>query len=316
MVALVKIDWDKKKVADGGIVTITGYNPEAVDEKWIATASNGDVYSGAEVTSEGFQIYGLDPYKFYDAGYVCYLSNIGFIQDNWDIWEPNKKVNMNSGDIVGYKYFGFGGLDKATKGLKPLEGTKPGNASEFNVFLTPLAPWPVKLSVMLDGPFDNDTWKGKKIGEIVVPGGSAQEVTKFTIDVADAIDGLDGKHAIYLVADGKSGRPAVALNGVGFSKKGDSLVYTPAPEIKIAVNGVALNLPENPTRSTNDNGYTGYDRYDVNYTLLSGDVPEIAAVCSDPNVKIEIEQPNTPADKAVVRLDWQGKVKTYTLIPD
>ena len=238
------------------------------------------------------------------------------MQDTWDIWDPNMKVNMNGGDIVGYKYFGFGGLDKPAKGLKPFEGTKPGNGTEFNVFLTPQAPWPVKLNVMLDGPYDNETWKGKKIGEIFVPSGSPREVTKFKIDVADAVDGLDGKHAVYLVAEGAPNRPAVVLNGIGFSKKGDELVHTPSPEITIAVNGVALNLPEYPTRSTNDNGYTGYDLYDVNYTLLSDKTPEISALTSSGEpVKFEITQPKSSKDHAIVKCDYNGKVKTYTLIP-
>ena len=318
MVAPVKIEWDKKKVADGGIVTITGYDPMAADEKWIAAASNGDVYSGAEVTSEGFQIYGLDPYKYYDAGYACYLSNIGSMQDTWDIWDPNMKVNMNGGDIVGYKYFGFGGLDKATKGLQPFEGTALGNNTEFMVCLTPLAPWPVTLDVMLDGPYENDTWKGKKIGEInVKPGMPRGEKAWYKIDVSDAVDNLDGKHAVYLVAKGAPGRPAIALNGIGFSKKGDPLTPKTAPRVEIYVNGVALNLPEVPTRSDDFNGYTGYDRYDVPFKLNTDKTPEVSVLtASNANdVKIEIDQPKSAKDKAVVRVDWNGKVKTYTLIP-
>lgn len=225
-------------------------------------------------------------------------------------------VNMKGGDIVGYKYFGFGGLEKASKGVQPFEGTKPGNGTEFNVFLTPQTPWPVKLNIMLDGPYANDTWNGKKIGEIVVPPRSPQEVTKFKVDVSEAVDCLDGKHAIYLVAEGAPGRPAVVLNGIGFSKKGDELEHAAAPEVTIAVNGVALNLPEYPTRSTNENGYTGYDRYDVIYTLLSDKTPEVTAIASSGQpVKIDIEQPKSAKDKAIVKCDFNGKVKTYTLIP-
>lgn len=316
MVAPIKIEWDKKPVAEGGTVTITGYDPYSTDEKWIASASNGDVYSGAEVTSEGFQIYGLDPYKFYDAGYACYLSNIGAQKDTWDIWDANMPVEMNGGDIVGYKYFGFGGLDKARKGLKAFEGTRPGNGTEFNVFVTPKTPWPCKISVWLDGPYDNDTWKGKKIGEITVAGAKPGEMAKFTIDVADAVDNLDGKHAIYLKAEGMPGRPAVELNGLGFNKKGNPLVHTPSPKVTIAVNGVALNLPENPTRSNDINGYTGYDRYDVAYRLLSNATPSVTALCDNPDVKISVEQPASPRDKAIVKFDYNGAVKTYTLIPE
>ncbi|MDE5870613.1 MAG: hypothetical protein K2H22_01520, partial [Muribaculaceae bacterium] len=317
MVAPVKIEWDQKKVADGGIVTITGYDPYASDEKWTVTASNGDSYNGAEVTSEGFQIYGLDPYKYYDAGYACYLSNIGSMQDTWDIWNPNMKVNMNGGDIVGFKYFGFGGLDKPMKGLQPFEGTKPGNGTEFYVSLTPQAPWPVKVNVMLDGPYANDTWNGKKIGEIMVPAGSPREQMWFKVDVSDAVDNLDGKHAVYLVAEGAQGRPAFSLNGVGFGKKDEILSVSSAPKVEIYVNGVAINLPEHPTRSNDINGYTGYDRYDVPIRLSTDKAPEVTAavISNTDDVKVEIDQPGSATDKATVRVDYKGKVKTYTLIP-
>lgn len=315
MVAPVQIEWDEKPVAEGGIVKITGFDPYAADGRWTAKAADGNEYSGAEVTSEGFQIYGLDPYKFYDAGYACYLSNVGSQQDTWDIWEPNMPIIMNGRDIVGYKYFGFGGLDKATKGLKPFEGTKVGNNTQFNVFLTPLAPWPAKIGLWLDGPYDNDTWKGKKIGEILVPPGSPRKLTKFTVDVSEAVDGLEGKHAIFLVAEGIPGRPVFELNGIGFSTPDNPLVHEAAPKVTVAVNGVALNLPDVPTRSNNDNGYTGYDRYDVNYTLLSDSTPQISAICNNPDVKISIQQPESPSSPAVVKFDYKGIVKTYTLTP-
>ena len=63
MVAPVKVESDDKSVADGGKVTIRGYDPYAKDNIWTAKSSQGREYTGAEVTSEGFQIYGLDPYQ-------------------------------------------------------------------------------------------------------------------------------------------------------------------------------------------------------------------------------------------------------------
>lgn len=315
MVAPVKIEFDKKKVADGGEVRITGYDPFAPNQEWTAAASNGDVYPGAEVTSEGFQIFGMDPYKYYDAGYACYLSDPGSQQDTWDIWNPNMAIDMKGGDIAGYKYFGFGGLDTPTKGLKPFSGTKKGNNTQFQVFLTPQAPWPVKIGVWLDGPYANDTWNGKKIGEIEVPGGNMGKQMQFALDVADAVDGLDGKHAIYLVAQGFPGRPGVKLEGLGFSTPEAPLHRPASPKVTIGVNGVALNLPEVPTASTSENGYTGYDRYDIDYTLLSTSTPEITAVCDSPDVAVEIEQPASADSPATIRFDYLGKVKTYTLHP-
>lgn len=105
MVAPVTIEWDEKPVAEGGKVVVRGYDPYAKDKKWEAAAANGDVYTGAEVTSEGFQVFGLDPFKYYSAGYACYFSNNNALQDSWDIWDNSMDVNMDKGDIVGFKYF-------------------------------------------------------------------------------------------------------------------------------------------------------------------------------------------------------------------
>lgn len=316
MVAPVLIEWDEKPVAEGGKVTIHGYDPYAADSIWQAKASNGDTYTGAEVTSEGFQIYGMPPYKYYSAGYACYLSNGQAMQDSWDIWDNNMPVVMKSGDIVGFKYFGFGGLAQAQKGLKPFEGVKVGNGTSFNLFLKPSTDASFKVAVWLDGPWDNEVWKGKKIAEITVPAGTAHEVTRYTVDVADAVDGLDKKHAIYLVAEGDAGAELCALQGVGFSKKGSELNYPAVPSVEIKVDGQSVELPTIPVRSTNENGYVGYDQYAVEYTLPADgtDVPKVEASSNDSRVKVEVTQPDARNGKAVVKFDYNGKVKTYTVV--
>ena len=126
MVAPLKIENDDKKVADGGKITIRAYDPYAKDNLWTAKGSQGAEYTGAEVTSEGFQIFGLDPYQYYSAGYACYLSNPQLPQDSYDMWDNNMPLaNVQNGNIIGYKYFGFGGLDKDTKGVKAFAGAKP-----------------------------------------------------------------------------------------------------------------------------------------------------------------------------------------------
>ena len=63
MVAPIKIEYDEKSVAEGGKVIIRAYDPYRKDNEWTARSSNGEEYTGAEVTSEGFHIYGLDPYQ-------------------------------------------------------------------------------------------------------------------------------------------------------------------------------------------------------------------------------------------------------------
>ena len=314
MVAPVTIQWDEKPVAEGGKVVIHGYDRYAKDGIWQAAASNGDVYTGAEVTSEGFQIFGLDPYKYYSAGYACYLSNVAAQQDSWDIWDNSMPVTMDGGDIVGYKYFGFGGLDKAQKGLKPFKGTKRGNKTAFNLFLVPESDKPFTVEVWLDGPWDNDTWKGKKIAEISVPAGKTAEVTKFTVDVAKQVDKLKGKHAIYLIAKGQEGR-LCTLYGLGFSSKDVQLEYPAPPKVSISVNGTPVNVPEIPVRFTNENGITGYDLYETDYCVpadLQG-APVVSARCDNPDVKISITQCRTKYGTAKVRFDYKGAVKTYTI---
>lgn len=317
VVAPVSIKWDEKSVADGGKVVIRGYDPYLSDNIWTAKDSQGKEYTGAEVTSEGFHIYGLDPYQYYSAGYACYLSNLNSQQDSWDVWDNNMPVaGVKNGNIIGYKYFGFGGLDKDTKGLKAFEGTKSGNKTAFNLFLTPKTSKSFKVNVWLDGPWDNETWKGKKIGEIVVPANAAQVVTKYTIDVAAFVDKLDQKHAIYLVAEGDETENLFDLSGLGFSSAKKKIVRPVAPTVSIKVNGQAIEMPSTPVRSTNANGIVGYDIYEAKYKVPAGAAatPVVSATASNPAVKIAVTQAESNTGKAVVKCDYNGVVKTYNVV--
>ena len=312
MVAPVTIEWDETSVADGGKVVIRGFDPYAANNIWTAKDSEGNEYTGAEVTSEGFNIYGLDPYKYYSAGYASYLSDIGLQQDSWDIWDNDMPVsNVKNNDIVGYKYFGFGGLDKDTKGLKAFKGTKNGNETSFNLFLRPRTDKEFKVNIMLDGPWENNVWNGKKIGEIIVPANSTQEVTKFSVNVSEYVDNLDKKNAIYLVAEGNS-EVLVDYIGLGFSSKNKELNRPIVPKVSIMANGELIDLPETPVRSTNSNGITEYNLYEATYKS-SVDNPNITATSTDKDVKIDITQGVTNSEAAVVNFDYKGVVKTYKI---
>jgi hypothetical protein len=314
MVAPVKVESDEKPVSEGGKVTIRGYDPYAKDNVWTAKGSEGNEYTGAEVTSEGFHIYGLDPYQYYSAGYACYLSNPQSMQDSWDMWDNSMPlVNVQNGNIIGYKYFGFGGLDKDQKGLKAFAGAKPGNKTAFNLFLAPKTTNTFKVSIWLDGPWDNATWKGKKIGEINVPANAVQEVTKFTIDVASAVENLKEKHAIFLVTECSEPGALCDIVGLGFSSDKVKIVRPVPPTVSIKVNGQAINLPANPVRSTNPNGITGVDIYDAAYAVPAdvAEIPQVTASASDGSVKVEVKQAEARNGTAVVKFDYNGAVKTY-----
>lgn len=312
MVAPVTIEWDETPVADGGKVVIRGYDPYApADGAVTAKASNGMEYTGAEVTSEGFQIYGLDPHKYYSAGYACYLSNGQAMQDAWDIWDNNMPVIMNGDDVVGFKYFGFGGLKKATKGLKPFAGTKKGDKTKVNLFLTPLTNQTFTIDVMLDGPWDNSTWKGRKIAELSVPAGKQGEMTALSADVAKAVEGLKGKHGIYLVARGPKGEKLCSLRGLGFTRKGETMEAPVVPAVSIQVDGKEVKVAATPARMNALNGYTGYDHYEVAVPVTGLNAPRVTASASDPAVKVEVIQPVKWGGDATVKCDYNGAVKTY-----
>jgi hypothetical protein len=288
------------------------------------------VYTGAEVTSEGFQVFGLPPYAYYSAGYACYLSDQDWMQDNHDVWCNDMDVaGVTNGGIVGFKYFGFGGLDKADKGVNPFAGAKKGDGTQLDLFLTPGRHGAFKIHVMLDGPYANATWKGREIAVVDVPDGKRGELLHLTVPVP-AVEGLTGKHAIYLVAEGpevnqpeqqqgpwgrrgpqQPQRPQglFDLHGVGF-KKGSEIPSVPVvPEVTITVDGQKLNIPDRPIMATNQNGYTECNHYQLYAPRKDGS--KIEAKASDPHVTFTVI-PGIDY-RATVRATYQGKEKVFLI---
>lgn len=290
VVAPVKIEIDEAKVADGGQVRITAFDPYAPDQKWTAKSSDGMEYTGGEVTSEGFHVFGLDPYQYYSAGYACFMTNPNVMQDSWDWWDNHMELaGIKSGDIVGFKYFGFEGLKKAALGVKPFKGAKKGNKTQLELWIKPTAQQQFKIAIMIDGPWDNATWNGKKIGEINVLPAAAGKFQHYTVDVARYVEGLKGKHAIYLVAEGPQGQALFDMQGIGFSSKKVKIERPIAPSLEIRVNGKAVELPATPIRSTERNGYVSPTYYQVQ--LPAGTkVEDVTATSTNGEVEIAISQ--------------------------
>lgn len=324
MVAPVKITYDKKPVAKGGRVTITGYDPYTKNNVWTAKASNGNEYTGAEVTSEGFQIFGLPPYQYYSAGYACFVYGPGsndWMQDNHDVWNNSMDLaGIQNGGIVGFKYFGFGGLTKDTKGVKAFEGTKKGDNARLYLNLTSSGKGAFKIHIKLDNP-----WKGEEIGVIGIrdefPAGKSSTV----FCPVPAVEGLSGKHAIYLVVEGpdiqtpqrpqwgrrpqQPQRPQglFDLHGIGFTKT-DNCPVPLVPEVTITVDGQKLQLPETPIRSTEANGYTEENRYQTYARMTDSSV--ISATAS-PDVDINVGK--IADGRATVTFTYRGQKKIYLI---
>ena len=327
MVAPVKITWDKNPVAKGGQVRITGYDPFVKNNEWTAKASDGNEYTGAEVTSEGFNIFGLPPYNYYSAGIACFMNggtnSNEWMQDNHDVWNNSMDLaGITNGGIVGFKYFGFGGLDKDAKGVKAFQGTKKGDNTNFYVNLTHGRHGAFKIHVRLDDP-----WKGKEIATISVPENDQRASAIFGASVP-AVEGLTGKHAIYLVAEGQDiqapqqdqwggrrqqqpQRPQglFDLHGIGFSKGTERVIAPEVPQVIITVDGQKLNIPERPLMSTNQNGYTECNHYQLYVPLKAGSKIETKA--SAPGVKFTVSPISD--GRATVRATYQGQEKVFLI---
>ena len=329
MVAPVKITFDKKSVADGGKLRIVGYDPYAKDNEWTASAADGTTYTGAEVTSEGFQIFGLPPYQYYSAGLACYMSGNDWMQDNHDNWNNSMDLaGISNKGVVGFKYFGFGGLVKDTKGVKAFKGTAKGDGTILHLNLTPGGHGAFRIHVMLDGPYANDTWKGQEIGVIEVAADAPKEAKTYQVAVP-AVEGLKGKHAIYLVAEGpeveqpQRNRPPFGgrqmqpqrpeglfdLHGIGFSTSSTTCTPPVVPTVTITVDGQRLNLPSTPIRGTNANGYTDVTHYQTYAPMKEGSV--IKATASDPAVSITVGK--IVDGRASVKCTYTGQDKVYLI---
>ena len=328
MVAPVKIICDKKPVAQGGTVKITGYNPytdKIGNNIWTAKATDGTEYTGAEVTSEGFQIYGLPPYAYYSAGIACFMTggtnSNEWMQDNHDIWNNSMDLaGITNTGIVGFKYFGFGGLVQDTKGIKAFKGAQKGDGTTLNLNLTPGGHGAFKIHVRID-----NTWNGEEIAVIDVPADAPRTPNIYKVAVP-AVEGLTGKHAIYLVAEGaeieKPMRPQWGprrpmrpqglfdLHGIGFSKSGEKFEAPIVPQVNIELNGTKLIIPDTPIRFTNQNGYTDQTRYQV-YGKMEKDGNVIKCTASNSGVKFQIG--NIVDGRCSIKATYNGLTKIFLI---
>ena len=332
MVAPVKIEWDKKPVSKGGQVRITGYDPFAKNNEWTAKATDGNEYTGAEVTSEGFHIFGLPCYGYYSAGIACYMAgpNSGqYMQDNHDVWCNSMDLaGLQGGSIIGFKYFNFEGLAQDTKGVRAFKGFNKDCPNSFHLHLTTEGGNDkFKVHVRLDDPY-----KGRDIA-VIEDFVTEKKVTRdnsvlLTDETEELLASLKGKHAIYLVVEG----PAVkqpeqpqdrqrqpqcpkglfTLHGIGFSA-GDHQMPV-VPQVTITVDGQRLNIPEQPIMATNQNGYTETNHYQLYAPLKASSkiettVQEVGG--KRPDVTFEVS-PVTEG-RATVKATYQGRQKVFLI---
>jgi hypothetical protein len=144
------------------------------------------------------------------------------------------------------------------------------------------------------------------------------------------VEGLSGKHAIYLVAEGpdipeppQNGqrfpgfRPNVPqrpqglfdLHGIGFCKANEYLDRPAVPSVRILCDGRDLAVPTTPIRCSNANGLTDQIRYQVYAPVKDGSVLEVKS--TDPAVKVKISP--VVEGRATVTCTWNGQKKIYLI---
>lgn len=228
------------------------------------------------------------------------------MQDNWDVWDNRMDVTgVQDGDILGFKYFGFGGLAESKAGLPAFEGVKKGNRTTFNLFLAARTDKAFKVAVWIDSPWEDGAVKGTRVAEVEIPAGASADVTRYKVSLGDAVDGLTGKHALYLVAEGPSGAPLCDIMGLGFTKKGQSMKFPVPPAVTISVGGKTLEMPAHPVWATDQNGLMDCTTYDV---AVPEGVSGAISVKAPKSVAVEIDQ-----DARIVRCTYRGKTKTFRL---
>lgn len=177
---------------------------EAID---VNVTEDGEVQiKEAEVTSQGFEINGLNPFKKQTAGSACFMTGGPNIKAHYDTSNPGSDVvNIKNGSIVGYKYFNFD-LGKGTRDKDILAVNLVPKGKDGTV------------KIMLDRPWESDG--GTEIGSIDVSASDDPEGVLKTAEI-DSLSSIEGKHALYFVFKSSGSSVLCELNSFQF---GDSTV--------------------------------------------------------------------------------------------
>ena len=100
------------------------------------------------------------------------------------------------------------------------------------------------------------------------------------------------------------------LHGIGFSKS-DACPVPVVPEVTITVDGQKLNIPANPIMSTNANGYTECNHYQLYGPLKANS--KVQATCEKAPNAVKFEVSPVTNGRASVKATFNG-VSKYFLI--
>lgn len=211
-----------------------GYSRQGMAEPVdITFTEDGKVkISEAEVTSEGMEMNGLDPFKLYSAGISCYTTGGSYIQATWDKNDIGGAVSNNkNGAIVGYKYFNFTNFCEEKKDCLNLRINYTGTGNDGII------------KVRLDSPYTD----GKDLGTISVEKSDSQiaPVTKMLSIDPEKIK--TGKHALYFLFETSSESSLCSLNSFQFSTEPIPPTVSPSASPEPTAAPTATPTPSTPT---------------------------------------------------------------------
>ena len=182
---------------------------------------------------------------------------------------------------------------RGTKGVKAFTGIGKDDTPFLKLRLTTEGGnlGAFKIHVMIDDPY-----KGRRLTTVDLVSKEQPETKvefhQLNNDARDFLTSLKGKHAVYLVVEGpeikqpeqpqrgqwgrrpqQPQRPKglFTLHGLGFDCHMFNTSNIPVvPQVTITVDGQKLNIPERPLMSTNANGYTECNHYQLYAPLKVG----------------------------------------------
>ena len=210
--------------------------------------------------------------------------------------------------------------------MKAFEGVKKGDDVHLNINLTTSGKGAFKIHVRLDDP-----WKGEEVGVIDIPANFTANKALTVSHAVPALEGLTGKHAIYLVVEGpevkqndqqrpqwgrrpqEPQRPQglFDLHGIGFAKNSSGAQPDFVPELTITVDGQKLNIPSRPIMSTNANGYTECNHYQLYAPLKAGS--KVEAICEKAPQAVTFNISPVVAGRATIKATYKGKEKIFLI---
>ena len=182
MVEPITVEWDEAPVSEGGEVRI----------------------SMAEVTSNGFFLDGLDPYRKHSAGIVSYLTGGASIVPAYTRDTTTLPItNLRDGAVAGIKYFNFDGAAPEGGTSLQLELIPRGVDATIDVYLRPTSA--ANTPVVRENGVITSVGEGsEKIGSVTLTSDMPQVMTALEIPTP-AVDEKDGQWGLFFVFNGGSG---------------------------------------------------------------------------------------------------------------